>query len=49
MIVNDKNKYFCSTVIQNFTPHPATLPRGNIGYIEIPVIQTHLLIIEFKV
>ena len=30
----------CSTVIQNFTSHSATLPRGNIGYIEIPIIQT---------
>ena len=40
MIVNDKNKDFCSTVIQIFTCHPATLPRGIIGYIEIPIIQT---------
>ena len=30
----------CSTVIQNVTSHPATLPRGIIGYIEIPIIQT---------
>ena len=37
MIINDKNKD--STVIQNFTSHPATLPRGIIGYIEIPIIQ----------
>ena len=40
MIMNDKNKDSCSTVIQNFTSHPATLPRGIIGYIEIPNIQT---------
>ena len=40
MIVNDKNKDSCSTVIQNFTYHPATLPRGIIGYIEIPITQT---------
>ena len=39
MIINDKNKVSCSTV-QNFTSHPATLPRGIIGYIEIPIIQT---------
>ena len=40
MIVNDKNKDSCSTVIQNFTSHPATLPRGLIGYIVIPITQT---------
>ena len=43
MIINDKNKDSCSTIIQiiqNFTSHPATLPRGIIGYIEIPIIQT---------
>ena len=40
MIINDKNKDSCSTVIQNFTSHPATLPRGIIGYIEIPIIPT---------
>ena len=40
MVVNDKIKYSCSTVIQNFTSHPATLPRGIIGYIEIPIAQT---------
>ena len=40
MIVDDKNKDSCSTVIQNFTSHPATLPRGIIGYIEIPITQT---------
>ena len=40
MIIYDKNKDSCSTVIQNFTSHPATLPRGIIGYIEIPIIQT---------
>ena len=40
MIVNDKNKDSCATVIQNFTSHPATLPRGIIGYIEIPITQT---------
>ena len=40
MIVNDKNKDSCSTVFQNFTSHPATKPRGIIGYKEIPITQT---------
>ena len=40
MIVNNKSKASCSTVIQNFTSHPATLPRGIIGYIEFPITQT---------
>ena len=40
MIVNDKSKDSCSTVIQIFTSHPATLARGIIGYIEIPITQT---------
>ena len=40
MIVNDKNKDSCSTIIQKFTSHPATLPRGITGYIEIPITQT---------
>ena len=40
MIVNNKNKESCSRVTQNFTSHPATLPRGHIGYIEIPIVQT---------
>ena len=40
MIINDKNKDSCSTIIQNLTSHPATLPRVIIGYIEIPIIQT---------
>ena len=40
MIVNDKNKDSCSTIIQKFTSHPATLPRGIIGYVEIPITQT---------
>ena len=40
MIVNDKNKDSCSKVIQNFTSHPATLPRGIIGYKEFPITQT---------
>ena len=39
MIFNDKSKDSCSTVIQNFTSHPATLLRGITGYIEIPIIQ----------
>ena len=38
MIVNNKSKASCSTVIQNFTSNPATLPRGI--YIEIPITQT---------
>ena len=40
MIVNDKSKDSCSTITQNFTSHPATLPGGNIGCIEIPNTQT---------
>ena len=40
MIVNDKNKDSCATIIQIFTSHPATLPRGINGYIEIPITQT---------
>ena len=28
MVVNEKNKDSCATIIQNFTSHPATLPRG---------------------
>ena len=40
MIVNEKNKDSCATIIENFTSHPATLPRGIIGYIEIPITQT---------
>ena len=40
MVVNDKYKDSCSTVIQSFTSHPATLPRGIIGYIESPITQT---------
>ena len=40
MIVNDKSKDSCPTVIQIVTSHPATLPRGIIGYFEIPIIQT---------
>ena len=42
MIVNDKNKDACSTVIQNFTSHTAKLPRGIIEYIGIPITQTTL-------
>ena len=40
MIINEKNKDPCSTLIQSFTSHPATLSRRIIGYIEIPIIQT---------
>ena len=40
MIVNDKSKDSCSTINQKFTSHPATLLRGIIGYIEIPITQT---------
>ena len=42
MICNDKSKDSCSTIIQNFTSHPATLPRGIIGYIEFPITQITL-------
>ena len=38
MIVNMIDS--CATIIQNFTSYPATLPRGIIGYIEIPITQT---------
>ena len=41
MIVNEKSKDSCATIIQNFTSYPATLPRGIIGYIEIPITQTN--------
>ena len=47
MKVNDKNTDSCSTVIQIFTSHPATLPRGIIGYIEIPITQTTPPHLEF--
>ena len=40
MMTNDKSKDSCATIIQNFTSQPATLPRGIIGYIEIPITQT---------
>ena len=40
MIVNEKSKDSCATIIQNFTSYPATLPRGIIGYKEIPLTQT---------
>ena len=40
MIVNEKSKDYCATIIQNFTSYPATLPRRIIGYIEIPITQT---------
>ena len=40
MIVNEKSKDSCATIIQNFTSYPATLLRGIIGYIEIPITQT---------
>ena len=40
MILNKKSKDSCATIIQNFTSYPATLPRGIIGYIEIPITQT---------
>ena len=40
MIVNEKSKDSCATIIQNCTSYPATLPQGIIGYIEIPITQT---------
>ena len=40
MIVNEKNKDSSAKILQNFTSHPATLPRGIFGYIEIPITQT---------
>ena len=48
MIINDKNKDSCSKLIRNFTSHPATLPQGIIGYIEIPIIQISDTTIPFK-
>ena len=32
-----KEQNTCSSLIQNFTSNIATIPKGNIGYIEIPV------------
>ena len=49
MIVNDKSKDSCSTVIQMFTTHPATLPRGIIGYTENFITQTtppHYIVLD---
>ena len=40
MIVNEKSIDSCATIIQNFTSYPATLPRGIIRYIEVPIFQT---------
>ena len=40
MIISNEIKNSRSTIIQNFTSYPATLPRGINGYIEIPIIQT---------
>ena len=40
MTVNEKSKDSCATIFQNFTSYPATIPRGIIGYIEIPITQT---------
>ena len=40
MIFNEKSKDSCANIIQNFTSYPARLPRGIIGYIEIPITQT---------
>ena len=34
---NGKEQNTCSSLIQNFTSNIATLSKGNIGYIEIPV------------
>ena len=40
MIVNEKKQGLMCNKFQNFTSHPATLSRGIIGYIEIPITQT---------
>ena len=34
--MNDKPET-CATIIQNYTKHVATLPTGNMGYIEVPI------------
>ena len=47
MIVNEKSKDSCATVIQNFTSHPVTLPRGIIGYKESLLLKQLLLTIKF--
>ena len=39
MKISEKSKDSCATIIQNFKSHPATLPRGIIAYIEIPITQ----------
>ena len=36
-VFTDKKPEICATIIQNSSNHVATLPTGNIGYIEVPI------------
>ena len=36
-VFTDDKPDICSTIIQNYTNHIATLPKGHIGYIEVPI------------
>ena len=36
-IFTDDKPDICSTIVQNSTNHIATLPKGHIGYIEVPI------------
>ena len=36
-VLTDDKPDICSTIIQNSTNHIATLPKGQIGYIEVPI------------
>ena len=36
-VFTDKNPDICATIVQNTSKHLATLPTGNIGYIEVPI------------
>ena len=36
-VFTDDKRDICSTIIQNSTNHIAPLPKGHIGYIEVPI------------
>ena len=36
-VLPDDKPDICSTINQNYTNHNATLPKGHIGYIEVPI------------
>ena len=36
-VFTDDKPESCSTILQNSTKHIATLPKGHIGYIEVPI------------